>query len=220
MIASQGPLTRLLVRVMEVTSGLRGLLNIWRARWMSLATSTELTGGTAAAPRSQKELMVLRPRPALRIACSQSLTCSPDADGAAIASHSHMCVLSTFDLITRELTSSNALMLSSSEQTPVKSPVVPLTVGPDLGRHNNARMDIVGYSQQRLDKASATTPNARHSFNGTDVDLDFSSPSTPSGVSMKYTLAYYHKQRKTLGGSVWMFASPSRHEFAPGRQDR
>ncbi|KAG2156346.1 hypothetical protein DEU56DRAFT_231415 [Suillus clintonianus] len=40
MIDSQEALTRLLVRVMEVTSGSRGLLNIWRARWMSLATST------------------------------------------------------------------------------------------------------------------------------------------------------------------------------------
>ncbi|KAG2060194.1 hypothetical protein BDR06DRAFT_948277 [Suillus hirtellus] len=39
-IDSQESLTRLLVRVMEVTSGSRGLLNIWRARWMSLATST------------------------------------------------------------------------------------------------------------------------------------------------------------------------------------
>ncbi|KAG1752509.1 uncharacterized protein EDB91DRAFT_1102988 [Suillus paluster] len=39
-IDSQEALTRLLVRVMEVTSGSRGLLNIWRARWMSLATST------------------------------------------------------------------------------------------------------------------------------------------------------------------------------------
>jgi hypothetical protein len=41
---------------------------------------------------------------------------------------------------------SNALMLSS-EQTPMKSPVIPLTAGPDLGRHNNSRLDIVGYNQ-------------------------------------------------------------------------
>ncbi|KAH7916805.1 hypothetical protein BJ138DRAFT_1121610 [Hygrophoropsis aurantiaca] len=33
-------LTRLLVRIMEVTAGSKGLLNVWRARWMSLATST------------------------------------------------------------------------------------------------------------------------------------------------------------------------------------
>ncbi|KAH7887502.1 hypothetical protein F5I97DRAFT_2056906 [Phlebopus sp. FC_14] len=33
-------LTRLLTRIMEVTAGSNGLLNVWRARWMSLATST------------------------------------------------------------------------------------------------------------------------------------------------------------------------------------
>ncbi|KAF8635007.1 hypothetical protein AX15_000591 [Amanita polypyramis BW_CC] len=33
-------LTELLARVMELTSGSTGLLNVWRARWMSLVTST------------------------------------------------------------------------------------------------------------------------------------------------------------------------------------
>ncbi|THH13571.1 hypothetical protein EW146_g6666 [Bondarzewia mesenterica] len=33
-------LTRFLIRVMEATSGSKGLLNVWRARWMSLVTST------------------------------------------------------------------------------------------------------------------------------------------------------------------------------------
>ncbi|TFK62722.1 hypothetical protein BDN72DRAFT_964371 [Pluteus cervinus] len=33
-------LTQLLVRIMDVTAGTRGLLNVWRARWMSLVTST------------------------------------------------------------------------------------------------------------------------------------------------------------------------------------
>lgn len=70
---------------------------------------------------------------------------------------------------------SNALMLSNPEQTTIKSPV-PLTAGPDFGRHNAARLDIVGLNQ-RLNKASSAN---RHSFNGTDVDLDFTLPSTPS----------------------------------------
>ncbi|KAH7931340.1 hypothetical protein BV22DRAFT_1124264 [Leucogyrophana mollusca] len=39
-IDSHESLTRLLVRIMEVTAGSKGLLNVWRARWMSLATST------------------------------------------------------------------------------------------------------------------------------------------------------------------------------------
>jgi len=82
---------------------------------------------------------------------------------------------------------SNALMLSHPEQTSMKSPV-PLTAGPDLGRHNASRLDIVGYNQ-RLSKA-ANNPS-RHSFNGTDVDLDFSSPSTPSASNQasSFTMA-------------------------------
>ncbi|KAI6045070.1 hypothetical protein EDC04DRAFT_195070 [Pisolithus marmoratus] len=75
---------------------------------------------------------------------------------------------------------SNALMLSHPEQTTIKSPV-PLTAGPDFGRHNATRLDIVGLNQ-RLSKAS-TNPSARHSFNGTDVGLDFTSPSTPSATN-------------------------------------
>lgn len=91
---------------------------------------------------------------------------------------------------------SNALMLSHPEQTSMISPV-PMTAGPDLGRHNSSRLDIVGYNQvrstrrleiyrthifslQRLNKASSNNSSARHSFNGTDVDLDLTSPSTPS----------------------------------------
>ncbi|KAF8446199.1 hypothetical protein L210DRAFT_3642460 [Boletus edulis BED1] len=84
---------------------------------------------------------------------------------------------------------SNALMLSHPEQTSMKSPV-PLTAGPDLGRHNASRLDIVGYNQ-RLNKAPQGGPSARHSFNGTDVDLDFASPSTPSATNQasSFTMA-------------------------------
>lgn len=98
-------------------------------------------------------------------------------------------------------------MLSHPEQTSMKSPV-PLTAGPDLGRHNASRLDIVGYNQvrlrktsemcttyifspQRLNKASSNNSSARHSFNGTDVDLDFVSPSTPSAPNQtsSFTMA-------------------------------
>ncbi|KAG1795962.1 uncharacterized protein HD556DRAFT_1471185 [Suillus plorans] len=79
---------------------------------------------------------------------------------------------------------SNALMLSSSEQTPMKSLVVPLTAGPDLGWHNNAHLDI-----RCLNRTSAMVPNARHPFNGMDVDLDFSSPSTPSAATPTVSFA-------------------------------
>ncbi|KAG9314592.1 hypothetical protein JVU11DRAFT_5394 [Chiua virens] len=83
---------------------------------------------------------------------------------------------------------SNALMLSHPDQTSMKSPV-PLTAGPDLGRHTASRLDIVGYNQ-RLNKASSNNPS-RHSFNGTDVDLDLTSPSTPSAPNQasSFTMA-------------------------------
>lgn len=39
-IDNQQQLTELLARILEVTSGTKGLLNVWRARWMSLTTAS------------------------------------------------------------------------------------------------------------------------------------------------------------------------------------
>jgi len=44
---------------------------------------------------------------------------------------------------------SNGILLPASEHITAKSPA-PVTAGPDLGRHNLARMEIVGYSQVRI----------------------------------------------------------------------
>ncbi|KAF9226729.1 hypothetical protein BS17DRAFT_500836 [Gyrodon lividus] len=52
MIDSQEALTRLLVRIIEVTAGSKAVLNIWRARWMSLATSTAFQLPTAIQARA------------------------------------------------------------------------------------------------------------------------------------------------------------------------
>ncbi|KAF9238786.1 hypothetical protein BU15DRAFT_88233 [Melanogaster broomeanus] len=52
MIDSQEALTRLLVRIIEVTAGSKELVNIWRARWMSLATSTAFQLPTAIQARA------------------------------------------------------------------------------------------------------------------------------------------------------------------------
>lgn len=38
------------------------------------------------------------------------------------------------------------VMVATNDQASAKSPV-PVTAGPDLGRHNNARLEIVGYNQ-------------------------------------------------------------------------
>ncbi|KAH7883838.1 hypothetical protein F5I97DRAFT_1938495 [Phlebopus sp. FC_14] len=95
---------------------------------------------------------------------------------------------------------SNALMLANPEQSSMKSPV-PLTAGPDLGRHTNTRLGIVGYSQ-RLNKASSSNPSARHSFNGTDVDLDFTTPSTPSAPNQASSFAMSSNERGTGNNAV------------------
>ncbi|KAF8450670.1 hypothetical protein L210DRAFT_3520995 [Boletus edulis BED1] len=52
MIDSQEALTQLLVRIVEVTAGSKGVLNVWRARWMSLATSTAFQLPTAIQARA------------------------------------------------------------------------------------------------------------------------------------------------------------------------
>jgi len=44
---------------------------------------------------------------------------------------------------------SNGILLPNSEHITAKSPV-PVTAGPDLGRHNLARMEIVGHSNVRI----------------------------------------------------------------------
>lgn len=40
---------------------------------------------------------------------------------------------------------SNGILLPAPDHVTIKSPA-PVTAGPDLGRHNNARMEIVGYA--------------------------------------------------------------------------
>lgn len=41
---------------------------------------------------------------------------------------------------------SNGIMLPAPERIKTKSPA-PMTAGPDLGRHSNSRLEIVGYNQ-------------------------------------------------------------------------
>lgn len=77
----------------------------------------------------------------------------------------------------------------------------PVTAAPDFGRHAAARMEIVGtqvryfhgaHAQSRLTnflfsplqrrKSANIDPNVRHSFNGGDVQLDFSA-TTPTATN-------------------------------------
>jgi tristetraprolin len=71
---------------------------------------------------------------------------------------------------------SNGILLPASEQITAKSPG-PVTAGPDLGRHNAARLEIVGYNSQRSTKTStpSNNNNIRNSFNGGDLEISFKS---------------------------------------------
>jgi hypothetical protein len=65
---------------------------------------------------------------------------------------------------------------AAPEPSSALSPL-PVTAHPDFGggRHNIARLDLSAASQARLSKSTTTaSPNNRHSFNGTDLGLDFS----------------------------------------------
>jgi hypothetical protein len=76
---------------------------------------------------------------------------------------------------------SNGILLPAPEHITAKSPA-PVTAGPDLGRHNVSRVEIVGYSNhQKRNSTSASNSNPRHSFSGTEVDLGFN-PSPPASV--------------------------------------
>ncbi|KAJ7821199.1 hypothetical protein B0H14DRAFT_2831907 [Mycena olivaceomarginata] len=51
-VDTQEKLTSLLARILETTAGSRGLLNVWRARWMGLATSSAFQYSPAVQMRS------------------------------------------------------------------------------------------------------------------------------------------------------------------------
>ncbi|KAG7099512.1 hypothetical protein E1B28_001357 [Marasmius oreades] len=63
------------------------------------------------------------------------------------------------------------LMQGAADHITAKSPA-PVTAGPDLGRHNNARLEIVGYNQARMNKSGTPPANSRHTASGSD-DLTY-----------------------------------------------
>ncbi|KAI0711691.1 hypothetical protein C8Q76DRAFT_810096 [Earliella scabrosa] len=69
----------------------------------------------------------------------------------------------------------NGILMASGEDATARSPG-PVTAGPDYGRHASSRLDIVG--SQRGGPKIAVNPSVRHSFNGSDIQLDLSSVTT------------------------------------------
>ncbi|RDX56168.1 hypothetical protein K466DRAFT_13236 [Polyporus arcularius HHB13444] len=80
----------------------------------------------------------------------------------------------------------NGILMPSAEEGAARSPG-PVTAGPDFGRHAGSRLDIVG--SQRGGPKTAVNPNVRHSFNGSDIQLDLSSASnTPTAANPTPTM--------------------------------
>ncbi|KAH9890969.1 hypothetical protein C8Q73DRAFT_103951 [Cubamyces lactineus] len=74
----------------------------------------------------------------------------------------------------------NGVLIPTGEDTAARSPG-PVTAGPDFGRHASSRLDIVG--SQRGGPKTAVNPNVRHSFNGSEIQLDLSSVVTPTAAN-------------------------------------
>ncbi|KAK0473243.1 hypothetical protein IW261DRAFT_1553149 [Armillaria novae-zelandiae] len=73
---------------------------------------------------------------------------------------------------------SNGVLLPSADHSRGAKSPAPVTAGPDLGRHNNARIEIVGYNQRMNQNGTPpSNTNVRHSFNGSE-DASFT-PSQP-----------------------------------------
>ncbi|KZT23744.1 hypothetical protein NEOLEDRAFT_1179745 [Neolentinus lepideus HHB14362 ss-1] len=84
-------------------------------------------------------------------------------------------------------TNGNPGIMHTNTQVSAMSPG-PVTAGPDFGRHNG-RSEVLGQPQPRLPKNTSINPNVRHSFNGTEVSLDFSTPPPASGHPSSYGMS-------------------------------
>ncbi|THH18099.1 hypothetical protein EW146_g2827 [Bondarzewia mesenterica] len=109
----------------------------------------------------------------------------------------------------------NGVLFSNNENSGNLSPG-PVTAGPDLGRQ---RTDFISFGQSRLSGKSSS--NARHSFNGSDINLNFdnlpaSGHASPFGLSAT-DASTARPGGHTRAGSVGNWASLSRsgHLTAP-----
>ncbi|EMD41614.1 hypothetical protein CERSUDRAFT_128533 [Gelatoporia subvermispora B] len=88
----------------------------------------------------------------------------------------------------------NGILLPTGEEVTARSPG-PVTAGPDFGRHASSRMDIVGSQVRRLASAN---PSVRHSFNGSDIQLDFSAATpTATNASAQYGISSPEQQKSS-----------------------
>ncbi|PPQ63521.1 hypothetical protein CVT24_004749, partial [Panaeolus cyanescens] len=112
---------------------------------------------------------------------------------------------------------SNGILLPAPEPIPTKSPA-PVTAGPDLGRHNLARMEIVGFPSHQKKHSTSSISNSRHSLNGSEGDLTFS-PSPPAtghsyGLSSTDSAPNGRVNGHVRGGSAGNWGSFSRSSLS------
>lgn len=110
----------------------------------------------------------------------------------------------------------NGVLFPNGETSGSLSPG-PVTAGPDLGRQ---RADFIGYGQSRLNTRSSST--ARHSFNGSDINLNLNTPPPTSGQTSPFAMSTSETPTARQGGHAragsagnWGSFSRSGHLAAP-----
>ncbi|KZT06341.1 uncharacterized protein LAESUDRAFT_653999 [Laetiporus sulphureus 93-53] len=93
----------------------------------------------------------------------------------------------------------NGMLMPASEEVTARSPG-PVTAGPDFGRHSSSRLDIVGTQVGRIGKNTGTNSNVRHSFNGSDLQLDFSTTPTVANMSSQLGNSDANKGASRING--------------------
>jgi len=138
------------------------------------------SGGHVTPAESNRDFQFARPP-------TGSLRVDTSVIGASSVKNQNKSAYPTF--------ASNGIML------PAPEPPVPVTAGPDLGRYNAARRDIVGFSgaQQTPRHGHGNRSNPRHSFSG-EIDLGFA-PSPPA-TGGQYGLTSPDSTTPTTGSSA------------------
>jgi len=108
---------------------------------------------------------------------------------------------------------SNGVLMAAPENITAKSPA-PVTAGPDLGRHNNARMEIVGYNQ-RMNKTPPS--NIRHSASGSE-DISYQASQSMANNSYALPSGDGNSSAPRVNGHVRAGSAGNWGNFAPSNR--
>jgi hypothetical protein len=98
----------------------------------------------------------------------------------------------------------------------------PATAGPDFGRHNAARMDVVGYNQRLVpnNMQQQGSGHIRHSYNNSESSnvgsqrSGVSSPFAPDGARISPPHGHAHARSDSGSGHQWAAPAP-RNSWGP-----